>query len=657
MKHADGHMLKIAHSKLSPKMLESLEKLPVHKMAEGGKVAKNTSPPEASTKNAQEMQKGATSPGTTISEALENIKQSLGIGKDKGGEVKQTNTDATRDPNSDHIQAYQMQEDAQQPPAKKPKKYADGGDTQDPQPDSAPQDAQGGQGPVNITINAPQAHPGSFGPQPPQNFQGPPAPPAAAAPQAPQQAPLDIQPMDPSSPEAASLAPQQASGAPQRSVQPQEKPSENTQLASPNGAEAAAEAPAVPQAPEQSTEAAQKQDEKQEILNQSSAFNQDLTDGHITPQTYSGMFAKKDTLGKIGMVFGMLLSGAGSGLSHQPNALLTLMQKEIDNDLAAQVQSKTNAQNFYKLNLQHQLQNTQIEQMVKQGKLTEAQAKDTMAQANTRAFALAQTQMLLSSYHKLVSDTNKLPAGSPERANAEQTLGMMYSKIGERINDISDLASSASAYNKLLFGNPLEQNKSPEQAFQQRSQGMRMLGPQGEARAKDIEEKHFPGLSGQASVPLNGSDREALNSGITFDNQLRRFMNWTAGHSGDISPTDRKTGQALAAELQGAYRQATHGGIYKEGEANFINKFIDQEPTKFFNSIRVLPSLKALADNSQERLSQLAKSKGFEGYTPPQGKEQSTQQLTPQQQSFLDYAKAHPENPNSANVIKKLGNR
>ena len=75
-----------------------------------------------------------------------------------------------------------------------------------------------------------------------------------------------------------------------------------------------------------------------------------------------------------------------------------------------------------------------------------------------------------------------------------------------------------------------------------------------------------------------------------------------------------KTGQTLAAELQGAYRQATHGGVYKEGEQNFISKVITDNPTAFFNKVRVLPQLKALSQENQARVDQLVKSKGFSGY-------------------------------------------
>lgn len=365
-------------------------------------------------------------------------------------------------------------------------------------------------------------------------------------------------------------------------------------------------------------------DHKKEALQEYSVENKnyenDLNNGHIAPETYHDLFANKSTLGKIGSIFGMLVSGAGSGLAHQQNMALQMMDNEIQRDLEGQKQSKANAQNFLRLNQQNEMNKAQVKQMGVQNQLTDAQAKSTIADAQLKGQTHALTQMLQTSYADLVKNTNNMPEG-PQKEAQKQALGMIYSKIGEKIANVNDQAAGASAYTKMLFGVP-GGGQSDEQQFQKQMNGMRMLGPQGEARAKDLEDKHFPGLKGQASIPLNGADREAINSGIDFDQKLNRFMDWTKGHSGDLNPAERNAGQALAAELQGAYRQATHGGVYKEGEQNFISKLIDQEPTKFFNNIRVMPQLKAISGENQARVNQLVKSKGFEGYSGGQQPQQ-----------------------------------
>ena len=68
---------------------------------------------------------------------------------------------------------------------------------------------------------------------------------------------------------------------------------------------------------------------RQELLNEDQAWAQDLANGHVTPKTYGQLFAKKDTLGKVGTLFGLLVAGAGSGITGQPNAVMQMMQQEM----------------------------------------------------------------------------------------------------------------------------------------------------------------------------------------------------------------------------------------------------------------------------------------------------------------------------------------
>ncbi len=90
------------------------------------------------------------------------------------------------------------------------------------------------------------------------------------------------------------------------------------------------------------------------------AFQQDLANRHIEPKTYKSLFAEKSTLGKIGTLFGLLVSGAGAGLTHSPNAVLEMMNKEIDRDLDAQKKSKDNANTFLKTQIDHDLAQSQM---------------------------------------------------------------------------------------------------------------------------------------------------------------------------------------------------------------------------------------------------------------------------------------------------------
>lgn len=565
LQHADGHQLKIAHSALSPKMKAELDKLPIHK-AQGGRIQR-------------------------FAEGSEGV---------EAGSNDTPDSQTTGAPNPSPGVNININAQPQQPnPMPSPRPNVS--------PTMAPQD----QMPQNAPIPLPNG--GMSAEEAAAKYPGPPAQ-------------VGFNPNNPGPAPQAAQAPMAQKAIPARAPAQENMPDEGAdedQTPSPAAQPSAAmqsapqSQPAAPQNLEQSKQAI-----KQDFSKEDQAWQQDLVNGHITPETYHDLFAKKDTLGKIGTIFGMMLSGAGAGLTHQPNLLVSLMDKQIANDLEAQKASKVNSQNYLRTNQERILQNAQIDKMLKEGKVNEQQAKLIKVDADTKAFALSQAQMLQASYHHLVTQVDQMPEG-PQKEAAKQQLGLIYSRISDRINNINDTAAGASAYYKTLFGDTTG-GSNPEQAFQKQTNAMRMMGPQGEARAKDLEEKHFPGLPGQASVPLTPGDREAINSGIDFDQKLHRFMDWTKNHSGDLSPSDRFKGAALAAELQGAYRQATHGGVYKEGEQNFISKLIDSEPTKFFNSIRVMPQLQAIAHENHARVNQLVKSKGFPGYEGA-GSQQTTQ--------------------------------
>lgn len=351
------------------------------------------------------------------------------------------------------------------------------------------------------------------------------------------------------------------------------------------------------------------------------AVAQDFAMGHIKPETYADLYAKKDTLGKIGTLFGLLLSGAGSGLTGQPNAVMEMMKQQIGNDFEAQKSSAANAQNFYKLNLEKNLNAATIKKMVQEGTLSEQQAKVAEADARLKTHADARTQANWAGFHDLVQKVLKLPVGSSARMEGEKQLGILLPQVqGENYN-IIDQAAAASALAHAAFpqqpgaaptgpGQPLSQN-NPEPDFQNQQNTLRLMGKGDLATAN--ESKHFPGIEGQASVPLSGQDREDINSGINFQEKIKRFIDWTSKHSGELNPAIRKEGEALAAELQGSYRLVTKGGVYKEGEQGFISNIIKSVPTEFFNKVRVIPQLKAVAGESKAQLDQRLKSLGFQG--------------------------------------------
>lgn len=379
----------------------------------------------------------------------------------------------------------------------------------------------------------------------------------------------------------------------------------------------------------------------QAMMHDDALYHDDQMQGKISPKTYKDLYANKSTLGKIGTMFGLLLGGAGSGLTGQPNQLLEMMNKEIDRDLESQKTSAANKQNFLNLSIAHEQQKVAAQTAFYQNQLTQAIAKNKPLEAKeiqsriemmhvdayAKGLEAAKTRMQLGFLDQALKNGSNLPPG-PVQSSWNGALNNVISPALQQ--DIQNRYGALSAKSQLMWaangklpspGQPQglqtqDQQTQQEQAFQQQQKALRAGGmPE---MAKDAEDKHVPGIQGQASIPLSSQDREQINSGQTFLNQLQRFQDWSRQHSGSIDPKVMNEGKAMAAGLQGAYRQATHGGVYKAGEQDFISQIIDSDPTKFFNQIRVAPQLAAVSTDAKAQLDQFLKSKGFQGgYQPP----------------------------------------
>lgn len=349
--------------------------------------------------------------------------------------------------------------------------------------------------------------------------------------------------------------------------------------------------------PDQERKKAYDETQAQEAANfgkQDAMWDQDIANGHVTPKTYADLFASKSTLGKIGTIFGLIVGGIGSGMAHQENAALKMMQKELENDLDAQKTNKSNAMNYFRANLEHQKTKAEVGLAGAQQKNAE---EDTLIKADTHT----KNQMGIAMLHEIQSINDRLPP-------AQQAKGQMV--IDNKIKPA--LAA------QLQQNNNKAAKQLTESEFQRRGNLLRTAEatgvlPGGSQLAANYEERRYPGIAGETSMPVTPNDREYISSATNFDKQLNAFKGWVKTHSGDLNPKDRKVGETMAAELQGAYRQATNGGVYKEGEQNFISKLIDSTPTKFFNEIRVLPQLDVISKDNQRRMDTKLKSQGLSG--------------------------------------------
>lgn len=181
----------------------------------------------------------------------------------------------------------------------------------------------------------------------------------------------------------------------------------------------------------------------QDLRNEAALYQGDINNGHITPKTYADLMGKGDTLSKLGTLFGLMVSGAGAGLSHQPNMLMQMMDKTLERDLDAQKTSATNTMNMYRINQANQMNQAHIAQFQKLGLLTDAQAREANANANLASFGLTNMQNNINALHHFSEIVNNMPEG-PARNQASIALGQVAQHFDLKNANIADLIQSQS---------------------------------------------------------------------------------------------------------------------------------------------------------------------------------------------------------------------
>jgi hypothetical protein len=308
-----------------------------------------------------------------------------------------------------------------------------------------------------------------------------------------------------------------------------------------------------------------------DMKQESDEWGHDLKNGHITPKTYESLFHDKSTLGKIGTIFGMLISGAGSGLAHQSNAMLDMMNKQIQNDLEAQTTSKTNAQHFLKLSQEHEMNKANVSNL----------NADTALKAKT----LANIRMNQVALDRMVKQTEALPLGSPERAKAEQTLAMLNPVINNENLNLMSRAAIGSALYKTAFGNNPASGNDPEAQFETQQRGRMMLGPQGQQMAQFASERHLTGVPGEANQPIPPDTRKSIQAMNILDNKGKDVLNFVKKHSGTWNPQTRSVAEQKIEEMKNFYNDSIDGGALTKGRLGWYDDQFAKHPTDILEQL------------------------------------------------------------------------
>lgn len=329
------------------------------------------------------------------------------------------------------------------------------------------------------------------------------------------------------------------------------------------------------------------------------AFQQDLNNGHITPKTYNDLMnynkdgSEKSTLGKIGSIFGLLLSGAGSGLAHQQNMAMQMMDNTIKNDLEAQIKSKDNAQNFVKINQARLLNDANVKNALASANYTGEQKAAIRQGIQMKAVTQGYMDMSSAAVHKIIDQIKTMPDG-PAKQQAVQ-LAMQMAQAAEK-NNAAAAVMGAAGVNGLggMYGiNSGQPDKlTDEQQFQNAMQARENGGDK--AGADALRAKHIIGVPGFATDAIPQQSRDKFNNRAILDDKVRDVLDYAQKNKGSIDPKVLTVAAQKAHELTKFYNASTDNLGMTQGRLNWLDEQIKKNPTSFIQQL--LGNQKRLAE-------------------------------------------------------------
>lgn len=343
------------------------------------------------------------------------------------------------------------------------------------------------------------------------------------------------------------------------------------------------------------------QDANQALNQERIAHVNDVQNNLINPEKYW------DNHSRVATGIGLIL--AGFNPTNRPNAALEFLKSNIDNSVKAQEANLGAKQSLLSANL------AQFKNMRDATDMTRLMQSDIVVNQLHQAAAKAQDPMAKA---RALQEAGKL-----EREYAP--LHMQLAMKEGLIKMANQGGNDPDAVGRML-------------------PALRVMNPE---MAKEMEGRYVPGI-GMASIPLTAEVRSQLVARQQLDKAANELRSFAQKHSGSLDPAIIAEGRTRAAELQSMYRNSINGGVFKKGEQEFIGNIINDDPTAFFNKFRVDPKFKAIIDTNAQQLNSLKSANGL----PTQ---QIGPQLTPEQQHLVGLAKANPNHPMSAAVLKKYG--
>lgn len=296
---------------------------------------------------------------------------------------------------------------------------------------------------------------------------------------------------------------------------------------------------------------------------------QDLANGHITPKTYGDLFANRGTLGKLGTIFGLLIGGAGSGITGQPNAALQMMDKELERDLEAQKQSKSNAYNFLRMSQAHELQKAQIPKLMAETELNQAQVHNIASQIDARSLDMSIMRMRYAALQHFINLTKPIPEGTQPKMAAGQVLTGVANGVNE-----ANTNTTLNAVQRHQAQAAQEQTQYENTTQAMRGAGMMGL-PEATAQADYREQHEIPGVGWTTkTVTPQVQDRvlkinrfqNLLNEAEHLNNQMSLF--------GRLTPANQARALQLKNDMISGYNDVKGLNRFTSNEEKLYNGII-----------------------------------------------------------------------------------
>ena len=342
--------------------------------------------------------------------------------------------------------------------------------------------------------------------------------------------------------------------------------------------QAAPAMPAMAPSPEQQ-KAVQVQDQ---ILAPIKDIQDAVMNDKITPKTYADLFGDKSTPQKLSTAFGLLLSGLGSGLSGQPNAVLSMMDKVLENDMKAQEKNIANKHSFLSL--------------IKDYYKTHADVRYTGAMARQLEFQLAKNAQISAAIGMEYKRLNALPDSDPKKVPGLMALHQINTLVGKDAMNVAASVAGIGAQMEMLSnatqppgaGVPSDSDISPqEQAFKNKVNGLRktsvlLNNPALAAEAQKMEERHVEGLSGEANKPVEDFDRKKMTAARDFYIKAEDLIKYVEKNKGiwpTIAPTEAgNLATAKASLLKDAFNNAIGAGALTGDKLSYYKDIFEKNP-------------------------------------------------------------------------------